>query len=175
MYSQISPEIHAVSHSCQLTLPVKAARSPQHNPPVLQHTTVARAEEPVCHHGFQTNSHNLMYTLKYPLRHWDHVIITKNSHKYLSYLGEVCTKSPLTIALSSRSMPFFNEQHITRETQINVNENYDRTYVHINIWTVLLKAAFSVGSPVTFEPHVFKVHLPKIDFLETHFYNSSSM
>lgn len=163
MCSQISPEIHAISHSCQLTLPIKAARSPQHNPPILQHTTVARAEEPLCHHGFQTNSHNLMYALKPPLRHWEHVFITKNSHKYLSYLGEVCTKSPLTIALSSRSMPFFNEQHITRETQINVHGNYSRTYSHSNIWPVLLGAAFSVGSVVMYS----KCTYPKLNSRNT--------
>lgn len=39
--------------------------------------------------------------------------------KYFSYLGEVCTKSPLTVALSSRPVSFCNEQHQTRETLIN--------------------------------------------------------
>lgn len=34
----------------------------------------------------------------------------KHSNKYFSYLGEVSTESPLTIALSSRSMSFCSEQ-----------------------------------------------------------------
>lgn len=41
----------------------------------------------------------------------EHANLYQNSCQCFSYLGEVCTKSPLTIALSSRSMPFCSEQH----------------------------------------------------------------